>query len=166
MSRSEEEIKLSKTAKDALEDYLERLQVEYLSWYQNAAKTAFTRWKKLQQGILILGFLTTLLAAISQGLPDNIRSAITYLLIIIPLITNYLLTINGKFRFGEVYALREEAIINFQYLLDIGKTQYSTAKSEEDYKKILEGLVTKVQELEKKQLRGWHSASNSTKGEK
>ena len=71
---------LPATAKDALIEYLCRLENEYLKWYQSTAKTAFGRWKRSQQSILILGFATTLFAAISQTVAGDTRDRIVYLL--------------------------------------------------------------------------------------
>jgi len=142
--------------KEALEKYIIRLETIYLPWYEKASKTQFNKHSGFKNSIMLLGFLITFFAAISDMIEPEYKDLVKYLLIILPLLNNFIMTVSKETKSGELFSLRENAVVKLQFIIDKTKSEYSFAASDKDYKNILDTAIKELYTFDKDQANSYY----------
>jgi len=144
---------LAATPKQALADYIEELESDYLPWYERAATRNLWSWF-IAQGIAFLaGVTTSILAAVMKDDAFKGYAWGRLVLIVLPALGSVASTFFLQMRVAEFEDLREQGRAAIQRLIAVGKQRYAAATSPENCAEIHRWLIDEVSKLEAEQNR-------------
>jgi hypothetical protein len=141
--------------KDAVEAYISIQLAKYLHWYANVSTSNWVAYSVIEIVSIIFGLCGALLAALAKQPFANLNNWWQLGMVAFPLVGSLCSTFLIQFRVREFHALREKGRIEVEDIIQRARSAFASAKTDEEYKKLHDSLISQIKELETTQSRGY-----------
>jgi hypothetical protein len=152
--------------KGAAAQYIDHIYKYYYKDYDRESVKYQRLFNFLTLSVILLGFLTSVLAAVQKQEVIKYYSAyVGWSLIVLPFLSSLIATVLTQFRIREKFNLREDARLKANELVTKARIRFAAAKEEKDYTALHQWLADEIYRLQIKQKMGFFG-QESTSGQR